>query len=57
MEGVQRSFARLHVKGARALILPCRGGKRLEPLYCQGDEAVFEAELLPGKFEVCGVEG
>jgi hypothetical protein len=56
MEGVQRSFARLHVKGARALILPCRGSKRLEPLYCQGDEAVFEAELLPGKFEVCRVE-
>jgi hypothetical protein len=56
MEGVQRSVVRLHVKGAKALTLPCRGNARLEPLYFQGDEAVFEAEAVPGRYEICRVE-
>ena len=56
MEGVQRSVVRLHVKGAKALTLPCRGNARLEPLYFQGDEAVFEAEAEPGRYEICRVE-
>lgn len=56
MEGAQRSIVRLHVKGAKALTLPCRGGRRLEPLYFRGDEAVFEVEAVPGRYEICRVE-
>jgi len=56
MEGVQRSVARLHVKGAKALVLPCGGNKRLEPLYCRGDEAVFEVEAMPGRYALYRIE-
>ena len=56
MEGTQRSVVRLHVKGAKALTLPCQGNERLEPLYIRGDEAVFEAEAMPGRYEIYRVE-
>jgi len=56
MEGVQRSVVRLHVKGAKALVLPCQGNKRLEPLYCSGDEAVFEVEAMPGRYVLYSIE-
>ena len=56
LSDVQRSVARLHVKRARALVLPCEGGRRVEPLYCRDGEAVFEAETLPGRFVICRVE-
>ena len=51
MEGVQRQIIRLHVKDANALYMPIRK-KRLEPLYVQGDEAVFELAAMPGQYEV-----
>jgi hypothetical protein len=56
MEGTQRSVVRLHVKGAKALTLPCQGNERLEPLYIRGDEAVIEAEAMPGRYEIYRVE-
>ena len=55
MEGVQRQLVRLHVKGASALRIT--GQKRsLTPLYQEGDEAVFELPVLPGKFITCSIE-
>ncbi|MDO4867034.1 MAG: permease [Clostridia bacterium] len=56
MEGVQRTVVKLHVKGAKALVLPCEGGRRLEPLYRRDDEAVFEVEAMPGRFVLYGIE-
>ena len=56
MEGVQRTVVKLHVKGAKALTLPCEGGRRLEPLYHRDDEAVFEVEAMPGRFVLYGIE-
>ena len=56
MDGVQRTVLRLHVKGARALTLPCAGDRRIEPLYCREGEAVFEVEAMPGKFVLYRVE-
>ncbi len=56
MEGVQREIVRLHVKGAAALTLPCEGGRRLEPLYRSGDEAVFELEAVPGRYVLYRIE-
>ena len=56
MEGVQRSVVRLHVKGAKALVLPNQGNKRLEPLYLRGDEAVFEVEAMPGRYVLYRIE-
>ena len=50
MEGVQRTLVRLHVRGAKALTLPCAKGERLEPLYTRDGEAVFELEALPGRY-------
>ena len=56
MDAVQRTVVRLHVKGARALTLPCAGDRRIEPLYCREGEAVFEVEAMPGKFVLYRVE-
>ena len=56
MEGVQRTVMKLHVRGAKALTLPCEGGRRLEPLYHRDDEAVFEVEAMPGRFVLYGIE-
>ena len=47
---------RLHVKGAKALVLPNQGNKRLEPLYLRGDEAVFEVEAMPGRYVLYRIE-
>lgn len=51
MDGVQRQLVRVHVKGASALRIP---GKEnlIQPLYLEGDEAVFELETMPGRFNV-----
>ena len=49
MEGVQREVVRVHVKGARALEVPAEG-RRIEPLYRSGDEAVFELVAMPGQY-------
>jgi len=56
MEGVQRTVVRLHVKGARALTLPCEGNRRLDPLYERDGESVFEVEAMPGRFVLYGIE-
>ena len=56
MEGVQREVVRLHVRGAKALSLPCEGDTCVEPLYCMGDEAVFEVEAMPGRYVLYRVE-
>ena len=57
MEGVQREVIRIHVRGAKALTLPTREGcPRLEPLYMQNGEAVFEAPVRPGEFALCRIE-
>ncbi len=50
MEGVQREIIRLHVKGARALRVTGTRPQELQPLFVQGDEAVFEVEAMPGKY-------
>ena len=56
MEGVQREVVRLHVRGAKALSLPCEDGRRLEPLYTEGGEAVFEVEAAPGRYVLYRIE-
>ena len=55
MEGVQRQVIRLHVRGAKALTLPVQG-RRIDPLYTQGEEAVFEAPALPGQYMLYRIE-
>ena len=50
MDGVQREVVRLHVKGARALRVTRSRPQELQPLFVQGDEAVFEVEAMPGKY-------
>ena len=50
MEGVQREVIRLHVAGAKALRVTGRRPMELQPLYTQGDEAVFETEAMPGQY-------
>lgn len=42
---------RLHVAGAAALELPQRG-ERLEPLYTEKGEAVFEVCIEPGEYDI-----
>ncbi len=55
MDGVQRQLVRLHVKGASSLRV--MGQKSaLAPLYREGDEAVFELPVMPGKFIACQAE-
>ncbi len=49
MDGTQRQVIRLHVQGAKALTDPARG-KRMEPLYTQDGEAVFETAAVPGQY-------
>lgn len=57
MEGVQRQVIRLHVKGAKALIIPAaRRQKAIEPLYTRGDEAVFEVNAVPGQYVLYHIE-
>lgn len=51
MEGVQQQFVRVHVKGASALRVPGKE-KTIQPLYREGDEAVFQLLAVPGKFTV-----
>ena len=51
MEGVQRRCVRVHVKGAPALRLSREEGL-IQPLYREGEYAVFELEALPGRFTV-----
>ena len=54
MEGVQRQLVRVHVKGASALQIT--GQKRsLTPLYHEGEDAVFELPVMPGKFLTCRI--
>lgn len=60
MEGVQRQVVRLHVHGAKALILPVQEHpmqpNRIPPLYTQGGEAVFEVPTMPGHFVLYRIE-
>ena len=54
MEGVQRQLVRVHVKCASALQIT--GQKRsLTPLYHEGEDAVFELPVMPGKFLTCRI--
>ncbi len=46
---------RLHVKGAKALTLPVQG-RRVEPVYCEGDEAVFEVAAKSGEYIIYKIE-
>ena len=55
MEGVQREVIRVHAAGAAALVDPV-AGKRVEPLYVRGDEAVFELPAMPGRFTLYRIE-
>ena len=55
MEDTQRQVVRLHVKGARSLTIQ-PGGRKLEPLYCLKEEAVFEVPAMPGKFTLYQIE-
>ena len=56
MEGVQREVIRLHVRGAKALCCPEGRQKRIEPLYMDGDDAVFEVEAMPGRYALYQIE-
>ncbi|MBR3741380.1 MAG: permease [Clostridia bacterium] len=51
MEGVQRQLVRVHVKGASALRIPGKESM-IQPLYREGEDAVFELEAVPGRFTV-----
>ena len=55
MEGVQREKVRLHVKGASALRVAGED-RRLEPLYAEDGEAVFEVVAMPGKYVLYEIE-
>ena len=55
MDGVQRQLVRLHVKGASSLRVMGQKSS-LVPLYREGDEAVFEVPVMPGKFISCHAE-
>ncbi len=55
MDGVQRQLVRLHVKGASSLRVMGQKSS-LAPLYREGDEAVFELPVMPGKFISCHAE-
>ena len=49
MSTVQYRVVKLHVAGAKAIENPITG-QRLEPLYRQGDEAVFELAVKSGEY-------
>ncbi len=49
MDGTQRTRCRLHVKGGLSLTEQ-PGGRRIDPLYSRGDEAVFDLIAMPGRF-------
>ena len=55
MSSAQFRVARLHVKGAKALSIPVTGA-RLEPLYFDGDEAVFEVAARSGEYVLYRIE-
>ena len=55
MDGVQRQLVRLHVRGASSLRVMGQKSS-LTPLYREGDEAVFELPVMPGKFLFCQAE-
>ncbi len=55
MDGVQRTRVRLHVKNGISLT-PQPGGKRIEPLYIRGEEAVFDLIAMPGKYVLYQIE-
>ncbi|MCR4895462.1 MAG: hypothetical protein K5891_01660 [Lachnospiraceae bacterium] len=50
MEGVQRTEAKVHVKGAKAL-QSVLWKRDIEPAYMEGDKAVFLLDAMPGKYE------
>ena len=51
MEGVRRQIVRVHAKGASALRIPGKENM-IQPLYREGEDAVFELEAMPGRFSV-----
>ena len=55
MDGAQRARVLLHVKNGSVLVSE-PGGKRIDPLYCRGDEAVFELITMPGKYVLYRIE-
>ena len=55
MEGVQRDVVRVHAADAAALTVPGRK-QPIEPLYREGNEAVFELPVLPGQFTLYTVQ-
>ena len=58
MENARRDKIRLHIRGAKALNVQPKNPKipekyqRIEPLYVQGDEAVFELAAMPGQYRL-----
>ena len=59
MDNVQREDILVHVKGAKALEefpkhFPM-AQSRVEPLYTEGDEAVFKLSAMPGVFKIYSI--
>ena len=55
MSAAQYRVVKLHVAGAKALVNPVTGA-RLEPVYFDGDEAVFELAAKSGEYALYKVE-
>ena len=55
MSTTEFRVVRVRVKGAKALTLPV-AGRRLEPLYIDGDEAVFELAAKSGEYVIYKIE-
>ncbi len=48
MDGAQRQYVYLHVEHATELVT--QSGKQIKPVRCSGGEAVFELEVIPGRY-------
>ena len=48
MDGAQRQYVYLHAEHATELVT--QSGKQIKPVRCSGGEAVFELEVIPGRY-------
>ena len=55
MSAQQYRVVKVHAAGAKALVDPV-AGKRVEPLYFDGDEAVFELAAKSGEYAIYKIE-
>ena len=55
MSATQFRLVKVHAAGAKALVNPVTG-KRIEPLYCDGGEAVFELPSKSGEYAIYRIE-